>query len=82
MCFFRSVQLTPEGELDQVNKFNIDLMVSCASSSCFLCRSLFFLSCGTVPPHLFHTNINYFRGTVEKKNSEGGSAKCETNKIN
>ncbi len=46
MCFFRSVQLTPEGELDQVNKFDIDLMVSYASSSCFLCRSLFFLSCG------------------------------------
>jgi hypothetical protein len=26
VCFFRSVQLTPEGELDQVNKFDIDLM--------------------------------------------------------
>jgi hypothetical protein len=36
----------------------------------------------TIPPLSFHTNINYFRGTVKKKNYEGGSAKCETNKIN
>jgi len=36
----------------------------------------------TVPPCSFHTNTNYFRVTVKQKNSEGGSAKCETNKIN
>jgi hypothetical protein len=38
----------------------------------------------TVSLRLFHTNINYFRGTVKKYIYiyEGGSAKCETNKIN
>jgi len=29
----------------------------------------------TVPPRSFHTNINYFRGTVKKKKIWGG--KCE-----